>query len=110
MCGFAPGDEVVCVSKGNHPDWRFVAVGETYTVGTVYPPDEDCPDWGIDLVEVPVDATVEFDFQAGEIWIATGFDARHFRKVQRRDLTEWLSTATDFEEPKRAPAKRRERA
>lgn len=34
-----------------------------------------------------------------------GWNARGFRKVQRRDISQWLETATDFEEPKRKKAK-----
>ncbi|WP_292229363.1 hypothetical protein [Brevundimonas sp.] len=33
------------------------------------------------------------------------YAACQFRKVQRRDLSAWLETATDFEEPRRAPQK-----
>lgn len=39
-----------------------------------------------------------------------GHYAAFWRKVQRRSLTAWLSTSTTFEEPRRAPAKKRERA
>jgi len=38
-----------------------------------------------------------------------GYRASRFRKVQKRDLTAWLSSKQTFEEPKRAPAKKRER-
>lgn len=31
----------------------------------------------------------------------TGLDPDEFRKVQRRNLTEWLAQKTKFEEPKR---------
>lgn len=36
-----------------------------------------------------------------------GMPAEHFRKVQRRDISAWLETPTDFEEPKRAPVTER---
>lgn len=34
-----------------------------------------------------------------------GFNPDRFRKVNRRDIGKWLEQSTDFEEPKRAPAK-----
>lgn len=104
MCGLKPGDEVVCV--GDHaPDDPppFVVKGRVYTVTEIFvsaDPFFRCDDCGgalgVVLAEVHDDER--------------GFCVCMFRKVQRRDLTEWPSTATDFEEPKRAPAKRRERA
>ena len=106
MCGFQVGDQVVCVSRGEHPDWRFLTVGGVYTVSSVYPPERGCDEWGIDLAEVPVGDALEFDPQTG-FWIGQGFLATRFRKVQRRDISAWLETAakdTDHLD-RRAPAK-----
>jgi hypothetical protein len=111
-CDFKPGDEVVCVSKGEHPDWRFLTVGGVYTVSRVYPPVPECgcDEWGIDLAEVPVSDPLEFDGN-GQFWMAQGFLATRFRKVQRRDLTAWLSTSvgnTDkLDRPLKAPKRER---
>lgn len=95
MCEFKPGDELVCVSSLFGPH----VVGAQYTVAAVIASGtvtdrflfiEDA----IQLHELP---WVEND----EEW---GFAPGCFRKVQHRDLSAWLRTATKFEEPKRKKA------
>ena len=100
-CDFKPGDEVVCVDS-NFEDFGLCCgtpdpvVGDNYIVADVFADDEG-------------------------VWVCLiGFDgldflAVNFRKVQKRNdrLTiEAFSVIKDggFEEPKRAPAKKRERA
>lgn len=39
-------------------------------------------------------------------WYPCAFDARRFRKVIRRSISEWLETSTGCEEPRRVPAPR----
>lgn len=99
MCDFKPGDEVVCVDafvcEGKQPE---VEVGGVYEIVRVYP----IPQWmtesrrWVGRGPAPTVAV----FVRGH---AEGYPAQWFRKVQRRDLSAWLETATDFEEPTRAP-------
>jgi len=105
-CDFKPGDEVVCVDTspcvrtGHAP----FTEGAIYTIRAV---DADYPSGVVGLMfeEVPA-----MEFWCGQ---ELGWDSRRFRKVQKRNdrLTiEAFSTIKDgFEEPKRAPAKKRER-
>ena len=104
MCDFKPGDEVVCVNASlldakRGEEMVMLTVGRIYTVSTVR----------IAKGEPHVTLAEQENF-----WVAAGFDfgfrARRFRKVQRRDLTAWLATENTIEEPRRAPAKKRERA
>jgi len=90
MGEFKPGDEVVCVDDEGT---SVVIKGQRYVV---------------------VDAYRHFIALAGVYGtFAPGMYARRFRKVQKRNdrLTiEALSVIKDgFEEPKRAPAKKREK-
>jgi len=98
MCDFKPGDEVVCV-QDESVHWNIssgLTVGAIYTVADVFEDkvgyDQFRRDIGIRLVEVAPPGRF------------SGFKASWFRKVQRRDLSAWLDTATDFEEPTRTPA------
>lgn len=107
-CDFKPGDEVVCVASD--PEYAMAGmpppvVGETYTVAEVTP----CltgrmkrPTFGVYLAELPRSPTG---------WM---YFAEHFRKVERRtdtlSIESFLTIKWGFEEPKRAPAKKRERA
>lgn len=104
MCEFKPGDEVVCVDAGpvrpgeiqalGHGDSVPAIAGQIYTVKGfgVWPGDWVTP--VVYLVEIKND-------DRGD---DMGFLPRRFRKVQRRDLSAWLNTATKFEEPKRKKA------
>lgn len=89
---FKVGDEVVCVSRGAHPDWSKFEFGLTYTVSAVYPPNQNESLWGIDIEEVDFGDCVEMR-DGRVVAVEVGWDARRFRKVQRRNLTEWLKTA-----------------
>lgn len=104
-CDFKPGDEVVCIAKikiTRAPKWMFWArrVCATSPFG----------DQVLTVADVTFGTSETFP-ECGETawlringWGKTWFAARAFRKVQRRrDLSAWLETATDFEEPKRAP-------
>lgn len=106
---FAPGDEVVCVDDAPRIPERSwsgtIKKGTVYTVAGLTTPPPYHPDHG--QVGLVIDGAPNTCAVYG---VELGYPPDRFRKVQRRDLTEWLSTATDFEEPKRAPAKRRERA
>jgi hypothetical protein len=100
---FKVGDKIACV----RPGWMFdlpchfrrapelVRNGE-YTVARVIGGGA-----GVQLIEV----WPEGDYYA--------FDARRFRKVERRNdslsIEAFLTIKPGFEEPKRAPAKKRER-
>lgn len=104
MCDFKPGDEVVCVddsvptTPGRQPWVCRLRKGEVYTVCgvSIHPKDKHLC---IHLVQVQ------------NIWIKTGedvgFKPSRFRKVQRRDLSAWLSQSvknTDkLDKPHRAP-------
>lgn len=108
MCDLKPGDEVVCVRS------KFgVNTGKTFTIAAVCPVGET-PDGfsipiapsGTDLVQLNEMAWHQGVRRGCWFW---GYDATAFRKVQRRDLTAWLATEKTIEEPKRAPAKKRER-
>lgn len=96
MCDFKPGDEVICVQMDCAPDM----VGRHFTVSSVDPegfrPPGMAPLTGaaVHLVGVYTRDGIETG-----LW---GWDAERFRKVQRRDLSAWLKTATKFEGPKRA--------
>lgn len=105
MCDFKPGDEVVRISFGDAPfasDW----------------PHDPCAD------RVGVTATVSGVFEASpgvyglflqEFWTDApgGFAAIAWRKVQRRNssltIEAFMTMPGGFEEPRRAPAKKRER-
>lgn len=111
---FAPGDEVVCLSRGTHPDWTLIEVGAVYVVSHVYPPDAECPEWGLELAGVVVSDTFSIDVENATIWRDIGWDASRFRKVQKRNrrltIEAFMTMPGGFEEPRRAPAKKRERA
>lgn len=100
MCSFKPGDEAVCIYDvrwwENDP-----SIGRAFVTGPSK--GETVRVRGIALSCERLPGLLLEGYEG--LW-----DPTQFRKVQRRDLTEWLSIATDFEEPKRAPAKRRERA
>lgn len=102
MCDFKPGDEVVVV-VGCKAAPLLLKEGEVVTILDL----KDFDDGeGLRVFLVEVDNGDEWG-ETGKHWF--GFNPDRFRKVQRRDLTEWLAQPTDVEEPKRAPAKKRER-
>ena len=99
-CDFKPGDEVVCVDAQMTPGcgyWAGLVDGRIYTVArTMASP------------SVPMQANVLLVGHPNRhraTGVDHGFRASRFRKVSRRDLSAWLETSTDFEEPKRSPAK-----
>lgn len=83
MCDFKVGDEVVCVNAGRIDKalaWNPVIEGSKYTVS------------GIHMLKNEPHVTlseVQNVFGGEDL----GYRARRFRKVQRRDLTEWLSSS-----------------
>lgn len=103
MSEFKVGDEVICVFSGpwSHPNGWFSAMldrlrnaqpilGSKYTLSHVALGTSG--QVLVDLAECP----------AGNNGSARmGWDARCFRKVQRRNIDNWLSLSTDFEEPKK---------
>ena len=100
-CDFKIGDEVVCVDAslawGIEP--HSLIKGETYTVVGLVDPEGFDP--GV-VVQVP------------SPHYSTAWSPRRFRKVQKRNdrltLETFFTVPGGFEEPKRTPAKRRERA
>lgn len=97
-CDFKPGDEVVCVDAERRAPsiaHTFLMAGAGYVV-------EGFDGFTIDgtprIFLVGVDAGCPTTTRAS-------FRVSRFRKVQRRDIGKWLEQSTDFEEPKRAPAK-----
>lgn len=107
---FRVGDEVVCVDARPQSSpvyglngartWTAVRKGDVYIVG------------GLGVAwdgRTPVVYLVGHE-NPDPFRNDCGYGCFRFRKVQRRDLSAWLETATDFEEPKRTPAKKRERA
>lgn len=101
MCDFKPGDEVVCIIAVPMPwqahlgygDLVGIAVGEHYTVAHVGPDPFDGE------IVVFLNETGNFNDDG----VDCGYYPLRFRKVQRRDLSAWLETAADFDEPTRAP-------
>lgn len=106
MCDFKPGDEVVVVKTGPQSG-LFISVGDIHVIREVSPVhDQDgipCP-WS-DGVTLGVKLVGIAAAKPDSVHRDAHFHPMLFRKVQRRDLSAWLETATDFEEPKRAPAK-----
>lgn len=85
MCDFKVGDEVVCVDIG--PGSNGVRLRSDLVIGSVYSVSGIWSDprsrSGVVVSVEGVDCTT----------ISGGFAADRFRKVQRRDLTEWLSSS-----------------
>ena len=108
MCDFKPGDEVAKIdTRGiERKPWQInqpvsgIPVGAVFIIQSVV----HHPRWGevhgLHLVGVDCDSP-------------HGFDHRGFRKVQKRDsslsIEAFLTIRPGFEEPKRTPAKKRER-
>lgn len=87
-CDFKPGDEVICVSTPPNRHCHSVRSGSRYFILAVSAPGR--------FSEPSVHVGCENEM-GGRLW----HHAKHFSK--RRDLSAWLETATDFEEPTRAP-------
>jgi hypothetical protein len=109
MCDFKPGDEVVCVDDRAFFDPRRLPIvappkGSVWTVFRV----GLRPDTG--EVSVWIVGFANPSRKTGE---DLGFFPRRFRKVARRNdslsIEAFLTIKPGFEEPKRAPAKKRER-
>lgn len=91
MCDFKPGDEVVCVDAGLQ--WGFepcpLVKGAHYTVlGLIPARSVDGSNFGVII-------DVRSAHREGA-WAPS-----RFRKVQRRNIVEWLTQAVGIEEPKR---------
>lgn len=86
MCDFKPGDEVVCIQSGMFCTEK----GATYVVDDVFINHRG------EFVLLLVGEWNGHKYD-GPFW---GHKPERFRKVQRRNLTEWLSQKTKFEEPK----------
>lgn len=101
MCDFKPGDEVVCVFAG--PWWC------TDTSGPTSGPRRDSV-WTVESL----DLCEEYGTTIGLIgWPGDSFAAECFRKAQPRNdrltIEAFMTMPGGFEEPRRAPAKKRER-
>jgi hypothetical protein len=100
-CDFKPGDEVVCVDADGTPeltrDARYTIL-ESYGLGLTLPTRVIEP--GVTLREV-------------QNARAVGYRASRFRKVERRNdslsIESFLTIKPGFEEPRKAPAKKREK-
>ncbi len=103
----APGDEVVLVRAIDYSDRvaASVTVGSTYTVRAVVP--RIMMDGSADRRHVLIEL-VEADWGGHLAGVRGAYRPQYFRKVHKRDLTSWLSDEQTFEEPRRAPAKKRE--
>jgi hypothetical protein len=105
MCDFKPGDEVVCVDAS--PSFRVAAgrpvKGAVYVVEGY---DESRID-GIGLIIAGLGWSHDFD------GLTVGWSPLRFRKIERRNdslsIEAFLTIKPGFEEPRRAPAKKRER-
>ena len=91
MCDFKVGDEVVCVWAGPMAS-QWIAEGQIYTVRAVLP----FTDITGASVTSPYDGSRYGVRLEGVVAIkASGvegtFHVRYFRKVQRRNLQDWLS-------------------
>lgn len=104
MCDFKPGDEVVCVEMPDESEM----VGRIFTIIEVRQAGEIGHAWplakaAVQLAEAPYVSEYR-------LW---GYGAHRFRKVQKRNdrltIEAFMTVPGDFEEPKRAPAKKRER-
>jgi len=112
-CDFKPGDEIVCVNDGpidGRLGWQAnIRAGEIYTVsavGIVPPPH---PQWGMVTVHL-----VGVSHVCRTHGIEVGYRADRFRKVERRNdslsIEAFLTIKPgQFEEPRKAPAKKREK-
>jgi len=96
MCDFKPGDEIVCVDVSGlvEKDLRYVSLRGVYTAGRVkngfvHPIGSGAP-------------------------LSTEWFTYRFRKVERRNdilsIEAFLTIKPGFKEPRKAPAKRKERA
>ena len=103
MCDFNAGDEVVCVDATGEA--KELVEGKVYVVERVVGPGDAFPTLGgiaVNVSSLSVWVSGGFDFYGQtEDTPSPGYCPRRFRKVQRRNLTEWLSQKTKFEEPKR---------
>lgn len=88
MCEFKVGDEVVCIDPGE----GYPVYGDTYVVTDVFSPvfRSTTGRFGLRLLHDPNPHPE-----------GIGWSHSMFRKVQRRNIANWLSQSTDFEEPKK---------
>lgn len=83
MCDFKVGDEVVCVEAHERAGLK---VGHHYTIKDIAPSEK--PFWSDTIVVFLMELRND---GGGEIPWDTGFFPGRFRKVQRRNLEEWLT-------------------
>lgn len=107
MCEFKPGDEVVCIRSEHGREGMTFTVAAYVQEKSVIPSDHFsglvATKNYVQLNELPwVD---KLWMKGNRKTLTWGYDAASFRKVQRRDLSAWLKTATTFEEPKRKKAR-----
>ena len=112
MCGFKPGDEVVCVEsrviidgEAINLELRSIAAGATYVIDTVWPHPKAKTGWLASLAGIPNLPTFG------------GYSTSRFRKVERKSdslsIEAFLTIKPNqFEGPTRTnqPAKRKEQA
>lgn len=105
-CDFKPGDEVVCVDATGVP---ALEAGRTYVIEGVIPPGTYIlsTDGRTGVTSKPAVQLVDGRVYAGH---RVGYRPSRFRKVQRRNLTEWLSTAVDVPALDKGAPKRRVKA
>lgn len=95
MCEFNVGDEVVRYRENG----GLPCLGDT----TGVPPIGHVGK--ITKIGINKDGEVWFDIDNWPSDPRYALDPEEFRKVQRRDISQWLETATDYKEPKREKAK-----
>jgi len=98
---FRVGDEVVCVFAG--PWWC------TDTAGPTSGPDKDTV-WTVESLDFSEDYGTTISLNG---WPGDSFVAECFRKVERRNdslsIEAFLTIKSGFEEPRKTPAKKREK-
>lgn len=93
-CDFKPGDEVVCIRSEHGREgmiFTVAAVKNPGDVSKVGPLSTTVEEPAIQLHELPWVEELEFT-RSRTIALVWGYAADCFRKVQRRDLGEWLKT------------------
>ena len=100
-----PGDRVRCVDNGDCGNGSalaavFLIVGQIYNVEACDIAADDSP--VIRLTQVDHHLVAKIAREKGRLH--NGFSVSRFRKLP--DISEWLETSTEYEEPRRVPAPR----
>lgn len=93
-CDFKPGDEVVCIRSQHGREGMVFTVAAVKNPGdpvAIGPLETRVQASAIQLHELPWSEELE-NTGFREFTIVWGYDASCFRKMQRRDLGEWLKT------------------